>query len=298
MEDINKYLNADANEEERAAAARLQEGFSALRLEGKVKTAAAARARAKRQRRNNRFGAFLLLLSLSIAVWFWLSKQETTAPSPFSQEEPLEQEETRPTAPAPVEEAPTNVLEKEAQPGETPERTAPTRPPTNVPIAQVEPSLPPPPYGAPATYLRGGNQEETRENKKRLDELWYTGYPLTGLSPAEQYLAVDELLRKRTFTTAYVRLQRLDRQLAPNDTLRYLQAYTLLEMGQGLEALALLDQLEQPPAAWLPQAEWYRGLAALLADDKAMAMGIFRKIAKKTNHPYQLQAKKALQIYD
>jgi hypothetical protein len=296
MEDINKYLNADANEEERAAAALLQEGFSALRLERKVEAAAAARARAKRQQRNNRFGAVLLLLSLSIAFWLWFSKQETTTSAPFTEEKPVEQEKKLPTSPAPAEEEePASVLEKEAPPVETPERTIPTRPPGNVPIAQAEPSLPPPSYGAPATYLRGGTQEAA--GKKLLDQLWYTGYPLTGLRPAEQYMAVDELLRKRTFTTAYVRLQRLDRQLVPNDTLRYLQAYTLLEMGQGQEALALLDQLEQPPAEWLPQVEWYRGLAALLVDDKTTAMAIFQKIAKQKNHPYQLQARKALKVY-
>ena len=70
-----------------------------------------------------------------------------------------------------------------------------------------------------------------------------------------------------------------------------------ISMGQGQEALALLNQLEEPPAEWLPQVEWYRGLAALLVDDKVTSMGVFQRIAKQNNHPYQLQARKALKLY-
>lgn len=289
MEDINKYLNDDASEEERTAATRLREGFTALRIQDKVKTAAAARA--KQRRRNNTIGLLLLLLTLSIAAWLWFSQKQNTPPS--LTEEPKEQKKTLPTAPPPVDEEPAIEIEEEVPPVEVPQRDVPVSPPKEIPIARAE--LPPPAYGAPETYLRG--QTEQKEGKELLDQLWYTGYPLTGLQPGESYLAVDELLRERTFTTAYVRLQRLDRQLAPNDTLRYLQAYTLLEMGQGQEALTLLNQLETPPSSWLPQVQWYRGLAALLADEKATAMGIFKKIAKKINHPYQQHAKKALAIY-
>ncbi|MGH1438009.1 MAG: tetratricopeptide repeat protein [Lewinella sp.] len=293
MEDINKYLNDDASEEERAAVDRLSEGFTALRIKGKVKAAAAARARAKRRRRNNAIGLVFLLLTFFFAVWLWFPRKETVS-SPLTTEDVFEQENTLPSAPKPVEEEPVIDIEEEVLPTEIPQEEAPAAPPVReIPIARAE--LPPPPYGAPDTYLRG--QSEQKEGKELLDQLWYTGYPLTGLKPTEEYLAVDELLRERTFTTAYVRLQRLDRQLAPNDTLRYLQAYTLLEMGQGPEALTLLDQLETPPVEWLPQVEWYRGLASLLAGEEAKALAIFEKIAKKINDPYKLQAKKALNLY-
>ncbi|WP_367388956.1 hypothetical protein [Lewinella sp. LCG006] len=294
MEDIKKYLSDNASEEERTAAERLKEGFSALRIEGKVKAVAAARARAKRQRRNNTIGILLVLLSLSIAIGIWMARKPAASTS-FTTEEPVEQETTTsPIPPVPAKDQPVIDTQEKEAPTASPQQDVPTSPPPReIPIAQAE--LPPPPYGAPDTYLRG--QSEENQDKALLDQLWYTGYPLTGLQASAQYLVVDEHLRARNFTTAYVRLQRLDRQLTPNDTLRYLQAYTLLEMGQGMEALALLDELEQPPAAWLPQIEWYRGLAALLADDKTLALGIFREIAKKINHPYQLQAKKALRLY-
>ncbi|WP_020538922.1 tetratricopeptide repeat protein [Lewinella cohaerens] len=290
MEDINKYLNDDASEEERAAVDRLSEGFTALRIKGKVKAAAAARA--KRQQRNNIIGLVLLLLTLFLAVWLWFAKGETVTP-PLTTEDVFEQESTSPPVPGPIEEEPVIDVEEEVLP-EAPREEAPAPPVREIPIASAE-LPPPPPYGAPDTYLRG--QSEQKEGKELLDQLWYTGYPLTGLKPTEAYLAVDELLRERTFTTAYVRLQRLDRQLPPNDTLRYLQAYTLLEMGQGPEALTLLDQLETPPFEWLPQVEWYRGLASLLAGEEAKALAIFEKITKKINHPYKLQAKKALSLY-
>ena len=293
MEDIKTYLSDNASEEERTAAERLREGFSALRIEGKVKAAAAARARAKRQRRNNAIGIFLVFLILSIAIGLWMAKKPAVSTS-LTTEEPAEPDAITPTPPAPAQDQPVIEVQEEQAPVATPQQDVPASPPPKeIPIAQAE--LPPPLYGAPDTYLRG--QSEENQDKALLDQLWYTGYPLTGLQASAQYLAVDEHLRARNFTTAYVRLQRLDRQLSPNDTLRYLQGYTLLEMGQGMEALALLDELEQPPASWLPQIEWYRGLAALLVDDKSLALGIFREIAKKIKHPYHLQAKKALRLY-
>lgn len=290
MEDINKYLNDDASEEERTAVTRLREGFTALRIQDKVKTAAAARA--KQRRRNNAIGLLLLLLTLLIAAWLWFSQGKSVATS-LTTEESTEQNKTLPTAPGLIEEEPALEIKEEVPPIETPQREAPVTPPKEIPIARAE--LPPPAYGAPDTYLRG--QTEQKEGKELLDQLWYTGYPLTGLKPGERYLVIDELLRERTFTTAYVRLQRLDRQVTPNDTLRYLQAYTLLEMGQGAEALTLLDQLEAPPSQWLPQVQWYRGLAALLAGDKTGALGVFREIAGQAKHPYRQQAKKALELY-
>lgn len=297
MEDVKGYLNEDANEEERQAAEQVSEGLATLRLQKKVK--AVATERASRNRRNSWWRATLTLLLLLAAglSWLWVNNtKEEVSDSPTI-------DSTPPPPPifpdTPIIEPigdPINTPSEEQEDKEVEKAPEINKPATNLPIAQADPVLPPPAYSAPATYLRGQNEEQ--ENKVLIDQLWYTSYPLQGLKPGDKFSAVDQLLRERRFSTAYVRLQRLDRQSTSSDTLRYLQAYTLLEMGQGEEASLLMSQISKPPKAWLPQLTWYQGLAALLADDKTAALAVFRGLAAQPEHPYYLQAKKAIELYE
>lgn len=294
MEDVNTYLNEDASDEDRQAAQLLEEGFAAMRLEEKVGAAVTQRQALEQQGRLRRIFGALILLIILVGAWWWKNQAiEDEIVPPKKTELRKEQQEQQQPVEEPEDTPPTEEINNEAP--VTPPNTPP--PPPNIPIAQADPgpSLAPPPYGAPDTYLRGQNEE--KEGKALLDQLWYTAYPLQGLTPGEQFAQVDELLQERTFPMAYVRLQRLDRQLEASDTLRYLQAYTLLEMGQGQEALLLMDQMEDPPASWAAQMEWYRGLANLLMDDKAAALIIFQELAEQPSHPYQFHAQTALQLY-
>lgn len=294
MEDIRTYLSDDASDEERRAAELLKEGLSALRLQKKVEAVAAERAALERNGRNRRwFGILLLIVAILAAVW--LFKKNTTDGQPVPSDDPPPGEEQ--FAPPSDEIETLETVPNEEIPEEPSTPTTAPSPPPNIPIAQTtpEPGLPPPAHAAPGTYLRGQSQEQ--EGKAKLDQLWYTSYPLEGFTPGERFEEIDQLLRDRTFTTAYVRLQRLERQLASNDSLRYLQAYTLLEMGQGQEAKFFLDEIESAEINALPQLQWYRGLALLLSDDKDAALTIFRELAADSDHPYQQHAKKALELY-
>jgi tetratricopeptide (TPR) repeat protein len=91
-------------------------------------------------------------------------------------------------------------------------------------------------------------------------------------------------------------LQRLERKLPENDTLRLLKGYCLMEMGEGAEALIYFEKLKGKKPDWELTLEWYRGLSSLLTGDKEQAMAIFSKIAAEPRHPYREQSKKAIQV--
>lgn len=299
MEEFKEYIDDSANEEERQAAELIGEGLVALRLRQKVQKAADER----KKWQNIKYwllGGFTLCL-LSSGLYLYGSggtatKEET--PVIDTQLPPVEEKEPAVIDPPQIE----TIQEEPETPEENPRQETPAQmpPPADLPIAQATPSttLPPPAYGAPATYLRGQSTEE--QDKTLLNQLWYTNYPLTGLTIDEKLEEVNSFLQERKFPLAYVGLQRLTRQAesALSDTLIYLQAYTLMEMGQGKEANQLLDQLDQAPDEWQTQINWYRGLSHLLADQKEEALVIFKAIAKQEDHPYYLQAKKSIELYD
>jgi Flp pilus assembly protein TadD len=144
-----------------------------------------------------------------------------------------------------------------------------------------------------------GQQQADPARQALLDALWYTTYPLRGLSvEGSDYDAVDSLIRERNFTGAYIRLERMARTAAPSDTLRYLRAYCLLETGQGEEALRDLDAIRPVPPAWSTQVAWYRGLAYLLAGSDKAALAAFSAITQQPAHPYFEEARKAVDRID
>lgn len=280
MEDFNQYLNDDSAPEEREAARNIKEGLAELRLQEKVKAVAAERASLKRNR--NWIIAISVLALMAGAAWWYrnTSSQNTLHSNP----------DTTPT-------------EKLQQPDGS-QQQSPDQPPAKQdtpkyrgPVAQVQPDerIPNPRYPAPEGMTRGGNTT-SKIDQALLNQLWYTDYPLNGLAAGGAFEATDQLLKKRDFTAAYIKLQRLGRQLPVNDTLRYLQAYCLLEMGQGEEAQPLLKSLQGHVTAWDAQLEWYQGLSLLQSGEKESALNIFSKIAGDSKHPYRAYGKKAVGV--
>ena len=199
-----------------------------------------------------------------------------------------------PAAPPPV------LQQQEQHPTPPPENQTPPVEKTdgnkaNEPIAQLPPSerLPNPRYPAPEATMIRGDETTNKTRKALLDQLWYTDYPLTGLKTGNAFKKADESLKKRDFNAAYLELERLEGQMAQNDTLLYLKGYCLMEMGEGSEAITYFDRLQGRHVAWEPQLQWYRGLAMLLNDERGKALALFKQLEARSKHPYRKQAGKA-----
>ncbi|MEM9527589.1 MAG: hypothetical protein AAGA31_13325 [Bacteroidota bacterium] len=306
MEDGEQYLSENASGAEREAADAVLRGLQALRLEEKVRAVAAERQAQQRWWRRLLFGG-LALLSAAVFGWFYWTDQDKTPPAqePISElDENLTPTETAtaldtllttepPPAPAAAPAAPVPIEKTVPPPTEPPpEETA-----TDLgPIAQAQPwdDLADPRYPAPQGGLRGNTSTEKDARADLMNALWYTDYPLTGLTPTANFAAVDSLLRERNFPRAFIELNRLKRKGEGSDTLTYLTAYTFLELGRGAETVALLDQLKSAPAAWGAQMEWYRGLALLQANQDAAGREVLQRISSRKAHPYYREASKAL----
>jgi hypothetical protein len=309
MEDFEQYLGNNADEDERRAAAQVKEGLAGLRLEAKVRAVALQRHALQRRRWWWRLFWVLVALVLLAGVAFRLLSPTATpdAPPPTVPSVPAPQA----PAPAVLPEVPTTVPAPAQQPP---------------PMAQLE-RLPNPRFAAPEPAMVRGGQTPDPELKALLDGVWYTDYPLTGLLLPEFYNNAHQLLQQRKFDAAYLVLDRLERIQAdsfqqrmirrnqqrlredstarpiaamrlPNDTLLYLKAYCMLEMGEGEEALINLDQIRDPASVWLPQMSWYKGLALLSINQRAEALAVLRPIAAAAKHPYRKQAEKAIGLLE
>lgn len=272
MEDHRQYLSNNADEDERRAARQVMEGLAGLRLEAKLKEVAAERQLLERRTIWRRIFVWVIALALVVgAIYFVLGKKETpAAPTPTPQ--PQEQPATPPVH------TPTSPVDK---PLDKPQ-----------PMAQRTPGerLPDPRYPAPESVLTRGGSGAQQVSKALLDQIWYTDYPLNGLSVAGQFAKVDALLKKRNFEDAFDALE----QIADSDTTRYLKGYSLLGWGEGTEALVYFNALQGRHNTWEPQLQWYRGLALLLDDKSEKALALFQQIAQQPRHPYQRQARKAV----
>ncbi|MEL7425748.1 MAG: hypothetical protein AAFN81_22340 [Bacteroidota bacterium] len=310
MADIDDYLAEDASAEERQAAEQILMGLDSLQLQQKVKRAAAERIRLQNIARRRMAGMIILLALLIGGGLYWRSLQS----EPSSETEPerteslineLEQTPSSPqeTESTPVKETvPSNNQQQEEAPGRsTPREEMPPPIPENVPIAQTDPQeltpLPDPLHDAPNTFLRGQNNTTDSVTQARLNALWYTSYPLSGLELGDNLSNIGEALQNRNFTQAFIRVQRAERRQTPSDTLAYLKAYTFLEMGQGDEAARALSELEDIPEDWQDQSDWYQALALLLAGDLDAAQVLVTKITQEGGHSYQREAQKALEVY-
>lgn len=163
------------------------------------------------------------------------------------------------------------------------------------PIAQTKPSrtLPPPVF--PAPNIRG-QQTNTESQSTLLNSIWYTVYPPKDTQFPADFDKIDQLLKDRDFSKAYVRIQFLERKM-PNDIqLLYVKGYCLLEMGEGREALRTFEQLEKITSQWSAEMTWYKGLAFLMTNNPSQARAAFQSISRQDNHPFQQEALKALNL--
>lgn len=277
MEDYKQYLSENADEAERAAAAQVMEGLSGLRLEAKVQAVAAERAALYRRAFWQRILISVVALVLVAgAAFFIFGKKEATALPPQQQEQNI-----------------TPPSENQAPPVEkTGDKKA------SEPIAQLRPEerLPTPRYPAPNVTMIRGDENENKALKSLLDQLWYTDYPLRGLTVNGAFEKVDIALKKRDFMAAYLELEQLEETRSANDTLRYLKGYCLMEMGEANVALTNFNAVQGRHAAWEAQLQWYRGLALLMVDKRSEALPIFKMIAANTKHLYHRQAEKAAKL--
>lgn len=297
MEKYEQYLSDNADDDERRAAAQVMEGLAGLRLESKLHEVAAEQAAQHRRRFWRRILFTLAALAFLAAVAYWfLGKNETMPAAPPS-------EKPAPSAPAPLkEQAPEQ--DKLEKPREKPpiaqikaKEEVPVPPDPIFPTFALQDELIPEPLNpAPDLVGRRGESQANTALKTLLDQLWYVDYPLPGLDISEAFPSIDEKLKKRDFTTAYFELEQLGSARPTNDTLQSLQAYCLLQTGEGQEALFHFNQIQRRQLAWEPQLEWYRGLALLLADKKSEALAQFSAIAANPGHPYRRQARKAMKL--
>ncbi|MEL7248593.1 MAG: hypothetical protein AAFO03_09245 [Bacteroidota bacterium] len=309
MANIDDYLAEDASAEERQAAEQVLMGLDSLKLQQKVKRAAAERIRLQNIARRRMAGMIILLALLIGAAVYWRSLRTNTPAKVEPQRTESRTNEPAVTPSTPLETESTPLEENES--GTTPpeeesrreEAQEPPPPPIpeNVPIAQSNPQeltpLPDPLHDAPNTFLRGQNNTTDSVSQARLNALWYTSYPLSGLELGDNLANIGEALQDRNFTQAFIRVQRAERRQNPSDTLAYLKAYTFLEMGQGDEAARALSELGDIPADWQDQSDWYQALALLLAGDLEAAQVLVTEIAQENGHTYQREAQKALEVY-
>ena len=141
--------------------------------------------------------------------------------------------------------------------------------------------------------VRGENQGNAAR-KQLLQQLWYAPYPIVQIPESDPLHILDSLLMKKNFTVAYSQIQRLERKLPENDTLRLMKGYCLMEMGEGTTALSYLEATQPQHTEWAPHIQWMKGLCLLLSGDDRSAIQQFKQIAQTTNHPYYQQSKRAL----
>lgn len=268
---------------------QLAEDIEMQEIRNIVSSALAEKDNGKGQSNGLTWGLGALIVIIA-GLFFYLRNQPSQAPpetdSPVIQEE---QEENAPVSPEPsIIEEETTTTPNEEQPPKEEQTTRPI-------ASATETELPPPLY--PSPNLRG-SQVENETWKTLLDNLWYTSYPPEGMQFVEPFDQVDQLLKERNFSKAYVRLQLLERKIPENDSLSYLKGYCLLEMGEGTEALRYFNSIEKEQSKWSPDLDWYRGLATLLTGNKEAAVRNFEAIRQDSKHPFQQQAKKAVLLLE
>ncbi len=227
--------------------------------------------------------AILLLVGLT-ALFYWSDPKTENQPST----PPTEESSVPPSEPSNAPAPPTEDPESKSNSNNKEEKSTPAPP-----IAQGDPikSLPAPDFPAPQVRGSQANQEEW---KAFLDAIWYTQFPPPQTSFNPPFEEAASLITERRFPQAYIRLQQLERKISPNDSLNFLKAYCLLEMGEGAEANRYWAQQQQAPKNWEASIEWYRGLSFLLSGDRSQAVLIFEKIAGDAAHPYAQASQKAL----
>lgn len=267
---------------------RLREGLRQVHLQEKVGQVATLRKRWQRQRFWRFLGLSGLLAGLVISLLVFLFQNAKKTVSEADSKD----------LPENTLQNPPNTKQKATE-QKQPENNIPSPPQQSKkhytgPIAEIAPDeLGSPLY--PSPNIRGENSENPAW-KALLDKIWYTEYPLVNTPVSEPFKPVDQLLKSRDFSNAYVRIQRLERTVTGNDTLSYLKGYCLLEMGEGTAAFSSFAGLEEKQPTWTPNLEWFRGLSLLIAGEKGKAITQFKTVAAQANHPYRLQSERAIKL--
>jgi tetratricopeptide (TPR) repeat protein len=281
MEDFKQYLSEGADDRERDAAKQVMEGLAGIRLENKVAEVAAERRAWLRRRfwRRVLFVAALVIIAGVAFLVFWGKGNDKT------------QKIEQPGIQLPIATDNPPDVSPQTPPEKQEEKKG------NGPIAQnkVPDRLPSPRF--PSPNIRGENSEN-KAWKALLDHVWYTEYPMLDLSSSETFGKADQFLRTRDFSTAYVQLQRLERKIPENDTLRLLKGYCLMEMGEGAEALTYFEKIKGKQPSWEATLQWNQGLSLLLTGDKEKALKAFRAMAAQPRHPYHAQSKRVIQVLE
>ena len=284
MEDFKQYLSDQADDAERQALEQVQAGLNDLRVEATVHAAAIARKKILRRIFWQRVAGLVAITSLLGLGYYFFNRQRN---------EWLKPGLTQPVGVPPVDTIfgapPYQSVKKE-----TPVPAVdPSDQPKQKPMAAHSAGLPTSRF--PAPNVRGENASDPAL-KALVDQVWYTAYPLTGVSIEPDLKPVDEMLKSREFDRAYIQIQKLERNQQSSATLQFLKGYCLLELGEGSEALRCFEKLEENNPAWEPQLEWYRALGYLLSGDREQARTLFSLIADQKNHLYHQKAAQALLI--
>jgi len=280
MEDFKQYLSEGADDRERDAARQVLDGLAGLRLENKVAEVAAERRAMLRRRFWQRIAFVAVLVTIAGAAVLFLKKNKGVGEHKPLEQPRIQQPIATDNPPIVSPQTPPNKSEDSKEDG---------------PIAQNNGSdrLPSPRFSSP--NIRGENKED-KAWKAMLDKVWYTEYPIPGMLLSSTFGKVDQSLKARDFSNAYVQLQRLERKMPENDTLQYLKGYCLMEMGEGAEALTYFEKVKGKQSTWEATLQWEQGLSLLLTGDKEKALTTFRAIAAQPRHPYQAQSKRAIQL--
>lgn len=271
MEKKGNDINDDATQ-------MVEDGLAWLRLEHEVAAAATARQALHRRQQRMRSAGGLVLLCMAIGLWYFMTdKPRTNQSQPAEKTSPLPAPESTPVIDTLLHSTPT--------PSEKPLKTTP------IAANKSENS---PRYDAP--LLRGGSSAPDPHRKALLDAIWHTDYPAQSMQLSADFTNADRLLRNREFEEAYVNLQKLERKMPDNDTLRLLKGYCLLEMGEGSAALEYLQPLSSRHQDWQAMLDWHQTMAWLLtgSDDKAMEQ--LKRISAVSKHPYRSRSQRALQL--
>ncbi|MBK8561942.1 MAG: hypothetical protein IPN76_00955 [Saprospiraceae bacterium] len=300
MEDFDQYLSGKMDAEGRRrfeqkiatdpalqAELRVREGLRQLRLEAKVAQASTARREWERHRNWRRILVGCAIAGLfGLAVFVWV-KKEPLPPTPPATQWP--NQEAAPTS------EPLQPTDEEEIAPVLPEKK--TTEPIQQPIAEAKPNLDQLPPPADFPNLRG-EDVEAYELKKLLDQVWYAQYPPAGFKLDGAFEEADALLMGREYEKAYGKLQRLERKLPDNDTLRMMKGFCLMYMGEGTEAIRYFDAVGEQPLPTQQLLEWYRGQCLLLSGKREDALVVFRKIAADPKHSYQRQGKTAVRFLE
>jgi hypothetical protein len=168
-------------------------------------------------------------------------------------------------------------------PASVPQQAPPLAPSKNPrqPIAQNQ--------APPRPLIRGGDEPELDKSMLPLfDTVMLQNPPLLPIGGA--FNAVAAQLRAHAYSPALTRLQKMNLQSAPNDTVQYLTGLCLLLQKKPVNASAYLFPLNRPGSPFREETQWLLGLDFLLQGKKDAAIGTLKLVQKNAAHPRSIAA--------